>query len=355
MPRTSLPPTPAASTEIAGLEKIHLLDNFVQLPPSALLEHERNTPESGSSVQTSGSSYHPISPPSPSQGYNTSPKLKRTASGSQKNNGLELPPPPSRPRKIIQMKPKESTAPVATTPQTKPHTSPTASKKKAATTNTAAGRKIARKTAHSLIERRRRSKMNEEFDTLKNMIPACDGQDMHKLAILQASIDYVRYLQDCVTDLRNSQDSGTPVPEFKQSNMVLSPNMDRPIPHPHQKNSQPSINAYRSPSNISTATTTPSPAFLPMQSPSSYTLSHQGTNESFRSRPSTSSTQPSPFILPQNANGDMEIERDHEATAALLMLTTDRRGMTQSSHNNQEGDVPRKHGQAMRVKDLLST
>ncbi len=41
---------------------------------------------------------------------------------------------------------------------------------------TAAGRKIARKTAHSLIERRRRSKMNEEFGVLKDMIPACKGQ-----------------------------------------------------------------------------------------------------------------------------------------------------------------------------------
>jgi hypothetical protein len=48
--------------------------------------------------------------------------------------------------------------------------------------NTAVNRKIARKTAHSLIERRRRSKMNEEFGVLKDMIPACCGQEMHKLA-----------------------------------------------------------------------------------------------------------------------------------------------------------------------------
>lgn len=54
--------------------------------------------------------------------------------------------------------------------------------------NTAAGRKVARKTAHSLIERRRRSKMNEEFGVLKDMIPACSGQEMHKLAILQVSL-----------------------------------------------------------------------------------------------------------------------------------------------------------------------
>jgi hypothetical protein len=52
----------------------------------------------------------------------------------------------------------------------------------------AAGRKVARKTAHSLIERRRRSKMNEEFGVLKQMIPACKDQDMHKLAILQVRL-----------------------------------------------------------------------------------------------------------------------------------------------------------------------
>lgn len=57
-------------------------------------------------------------------------------------------------------------------------------KKKQPSATSAAGRKIARKTAHSLIERRRRSKMNEEFAVLKNMIPACTGE-MHKLAILQ--------------------------------------------------------------------------------------------------------------------------------------------------------------------------
>lgn len=59
------------------------------------------------------------------------------------------------------------------------------SKRKQGAGTTAAGRKIARKTAHSLIERRRRSKMNEEFGVLKDMIPACQGQEMHKLAILQ--------------------------------------------------------------------------------------------------------------------------------------------------------------------------
>lgn len=66
-------------------------------------------------------------------------------------------------------------------------TAPSNSKKKQSGAANASGRKMARKTAHSLIERRRRSKMNEEFSTLKDMIPACRGQEMHKLAILQVS------------------------------------------------------------------------------------------------------------------------------------------------------------------------
>lgn len=70
---------------------------------------------------------------------------------------------------------------------------------------TAAGRKIARKTAHSLIERRRRSKMNEEFGVLKDLIPACRGQEMHKLAILQVRL----VLPDGVTEpVKGVKDTG---------------------------------------------------------------------------------------------------------------------------------------------------
>jgi hypothetical protein len=87
------------------------------------------------------------------------------------------------------MKPKETQESPKTSSQTQ-NAKPTAAaangtKRKQTGNTTAAGRKIARKTAHSLIERRRRSKMNEEFGVLKDMIPACRGQEMHKLAILQ--------------------------------------------------------------------------------------------------------------------------------------------------------------------------
>lgn len=74
-------------------------------------------------------------------------------------------------------------------------------KRKAPSSSSAAGRKIARKTAHSLIERRRRSKMNEEFATLKSMVPACNSGDMHKLTILQV-MPSVHFPSDPFQDIR---------------------------------------------------------------------------------------------------------------------------------------------------------
>jgi hypothetical protein len=103
-----------------------------------------------------------------------------------------LPPPPTRNRKIIQMKPKTAAGEKQPEPEIEaaaPAKGAGGRKKGANASNTAASRKVARKTAHSLIERRRRSKMNEEFGVLKDMIPACNGQEMHKLAILQVSHD----------------------------------------------------------------------------------------------------------------------------------------------------------------------
>lgn len=52
--------------------------------------------------------------------------------------------------------------------------------------------------------------MNEEFAVLKDLVPACRGVEMHKLAILQAGIEYVRYLEACVEELRSNQQFVSP-------------------------------------------------------------------------------------------------------------------------------------------------
>ncbi|KAF9740800.1 hypothetical protein PMIN04_000397 [Paraphaeosphaeria minitans] len=230
MPRASFPPTPAPSTDITGKTSAHPgpLDTVqFALPPAAIGSARRSTTETSSSASNaSDSSYRPWSPASPS----ASRKRPSSSQSVVINDDYSLPPPPTRSRKIIQMKPKESqeqskTAPSpASAAKSAPAAGAAAGKRKQSGNTTAAGRKIARKTAHSLIERRRRSKMNEEFGVLKDMIPACAGQDMHKLTILQASIEYMRYLQQCVDDLKAAHRPrrASPTP--------ASPRRERPPP-----------------------------------------------------------------------------------------------------------------------------
>ena len=174
MPRSSLPPTPASSSDIRGKEGPSLSTEKMSfaLPPPAIAS-------AGSNCNSSNSqSSHQIT-----------------------SSDFSLPPPPTRSRKIIQMKPKSQqsggssiTGAQHTAKASNKRgasgsglTSAPASKKQPSATSVA-GKKIARKTAHSVIERRRRSKMNEEFSVLKDMIPACKDQEMHKLAILQVRL-----------------------------------------------------------------------------------------------------------------------------------------------------------------------
>lgn len=170
MPRTSLPPTPASSVDLLGKDPA----------PNA----DRETPLAlPSPALTAASNNGRASKPQPIRPATDKPNFS-------------LPPPPTRSRKYIQMKPAEQSK-TSKTP-TDQSESPKASGKKQISSNaagkkqpsstSAAGKKMARKTAHSVIERRRRSKMNEEFGVLKEMIPACKGQDMHKLAILSVRL-----------------------------------------------------------------------------------------------------------------------------------------------------------------------
>ncbi len=195
MPRPTLPPTPAPSGDLLGREGQQLpsLEQPFALPPPAIVSkpesgareaRSQRAPTSAQALET------PMSPLSPVAGPSTS---RRRSSGGK--DDFTLPPPPTRSRKIIQMKPRSQKAAAASASAAKTSSTTAAAPSTTAATGTskgkqpsatsAAGRKVARKTAHSLIERRRRSKINEEFGVLKEMIPACRDQEMHKLAILQ--------------------------------------------------------------------------------------------------------------------------------------------------------------------------
>ncbi|KAH6682338.1 hypothetical protein F5X68DRAFT_155832 [Plectosphaerella plurivora] len=407
MPRPTLPPTPASSTDIKGKDGGQTLGQLqlsFELPPPAIAQDPSQV--SPSDTHTSPKSY-------PMQASEAVKARRRASSTAQKpaSDAFALPPPPTRSRKIIQMKPRPSqqddvadapeagpsssakaTSVAGKGPVTTPASKEPAAKKKQPSATSAAGRKIARKTAHSLIERRRRSKMNEEFAVLKDMIPACTGE-MHKLAILQASIEYVRYLEDCVTKLKAQRDvaleaaptdSGlqTPSgrdpwgsipqfhPSYQQDPDVEMTGSEAPSPTftaepSHQPSVSPALlsedarnrhNSYSSAStdqrHYSYSSATTSPAF----GPQSYNYGRGGP-----SLPPSALT--SPALVPLREHRDL----DQEATAALLMLNSDRRGSLVGGHSGHQSDRSNSTGSAstpqpsqgtgrgMSVRDLLST
>ncbi|CAG8563196.1 11985_t:CDS:2 [Gigaspora margarita] len=70
-------------------------------------------------------------------------------------------------------------------------------------------RELARKVSHSAIERRRRERINDKIMQLKELIPSCADQDhLHKLSILQSSIEYIQYLQELVITYRKREKDG---------------------------------------------------------------------------------------------------------------------------------------------------
>jgi hypothetical protein len=178
----------------------------------------------------------------------------------------------------------------------------------------------------------------------------------------------VRYLEDCVAKLKaeNSRSNSTPTseqfalpppasrgsysssrryPTYEDEDVEMggseapSPTYSTPVPHSHQPSASPALlphdtrNRQDSYSSASTeqrhysfsASSTTSPALGPAAY--DYALSTA----------SVGSTLTSPALLPLR-------DFDQEATAALLMLNTDRRGTN--------GNIS---GRGMSVKDLLST
>ena len=202
MPRPTMPPTPAPSGDLLGREgkRSSALEQSFTLPPPAMVTKADVRPNGGRSRRILAPSREPEAPLSPTSPVAEDVPTRRQGAGgrpAREKENFTLPPPPARSRKIIQMKPRPHTATASTGAGAKAKSAagaPSAAgasgagRGKQPSTTSAAGRKVARKTAHSLIERRRRSKMNEEFGMLRQMIPACRDQEMHKLAILQVRL-----------------------------------------------------------------------------------------------------------------------------------------------------------------------
>ncbi|KAF3922504.1 hypothetical protein AA313_de0210059 [Arthrobotrys entomopaga] len=208
-----LPPTPKPSTELGPRRTPRLsIDASFNIGPAALtLSPEVLKATSSTRVSTTTKQAPPLSPTSPFTLTPINPseipkqqQRRRTSSSAGTNPGKRkdviIGPPPTRQHPIIQMKPREVVPAISEDTSSK---AVTGSKRKA-TGVSAAKRKIARKTAHSEIERRRRSKMNDQFAKLKSIVPACRNQDMHKLAILEATTEYLAYLEEVIKVYRNA-------------------------------------------------------------------------------------------------------------------------------------------------------
>ncbi|KAF2153100.1 HLH-domain-containing protein [Myriangium duriaei CBS 260.36] len=416
MPAPKLPPTPGASLDLTGKVTASHAPSL-SLGPAARDGGSDRSLSATPSANGSESSYHPVSPVPPSIAKRKQPNSSKPASKS--GDDFALPPPPSRSRKIIQMKPRpdDQQIDVSGTADASAATAKGGRKRGANAGTTAAGRKIARKTAHSLIERRRRSKMNEEFDTLKNMIPACRGQEMHKLAILQASIEYLRYLESCITDLKAAGRSHPSIPQPIDVDTTMDQDdPDEPMSDPEAEKCGPSSTfmAQTAPhSYTQTTSQAPQPTYSPQSLPPLSTVTtvsnpQSSTSPTFppldSSRPRqfslSSSLAASPYILPSSSNTSPVFTAQHksslanvageamqrfsltspalepqdkhhrrersdrEAMAALLMLNSDRRRDTWGSGTG-DAEVGRERptrvsergsrsGGAMSVRDLLS-
>ncbi|GAM87760.1 hypothetical protein ANO11243_057870 [Dothideomycetidae sp. 11243] len=412
MPPPRLPPTPAASLDITGKTTTSHAPS-ISLGPAAREDRSERSFSASPSVNGSDSSYHPASPVSP----NTTRRKPSTSSKAPAKSGddFALPPPPSRPRKIIQMKPGPSeTLPDAAGDADRQLPAAKGGKKRGAgSATTAAGRKVARKTAHSLIERRRRSKMNEEFGVLKDMIPACKGQEMHKLAILQASIEYLRYLEKCIGDLQtNNQAESIASPEGDHDMVMNEDDQDESMREVEHQSSPANTAFANAPTQTSSLAPAPSPvpAYSPHTLPSLSSITTTSSRGATSTSPSyspldptprprqysltSSSVAPSPYMLPLSSTSaspafnpqqhksslatvageamqrftltspalePQENKSDREAMAALLMLNSDRRPgpawtpATTSHPHGSNGARTRGSRQsgAMSVKDLL--
>ncbi|KAG5975167.1 hypothetical protein E4U58_001795 [Claviceps cyperi] len=401
MPRPR-PPLAAGSSTMSSLHKaqsaaVHLAPQLSAstMPPTA--EHSSFNASSLNRLLSS-SSPRSSGPPQAAEAVKT--RLRASAPrGNSKDNAncpFALPPPPTRSRKIIQMKPRaqdDSIAPLPAKPSGRAGSNTTFSsgtaktaanehvsdsrsgstgqgvkRKQPPNATSAAGRKTARKTAHSLIERRRRGKMNEEFDVLRGLVPACT-QQMHKLSVLNCTIEYVQYLQDCVSKLSSQaaveRISLPPIDEFSTSFFAQQRNRLGEVDISDSDSASPRFLAQSDYAHRLSSSTSATASSFSSVSPSIHTEDarrgpHGGQHyHNFDSSNHLERFLPSPTLGPQGhdtyaqsglpGSGPTSFaicaqsDVDSEATTALLMLNNDRRGPNLSSSARR-----------VSVRDLLS-
>ncbi|KAF9111784.1 hypothetical protein BGX27_004439 [Mortierella sp. AM989] len=111
-------------------------------------------------------------------------------------------------------------------------------------------REMMRKVSHSAIERRRRERINDKILQLKHLVPACVDEDhLHKLSILQSTIEYIQYLKSVIPESianakfqkatnNNPNNKTTDMLEALGSNsstMSFAPMMTTGLDHPYSK------------------------------------------------------------------------------------------------------------------------
>jgi hypothetical protein len=235
--------------------------------------------------------------------------------------------------------------------------------------------------------------MNEEFALLKSMIPACTGE-MHKLAILQvsyawlldmyevhakpplpyqASIEYLRYLEDCVAKLKAQHDDDqtrtSQLPSIREfhptfrddtadvdmvddSDAAVSPTFTATPDHGlRQPSASPALYAQDAQAQgHAHGTQAQAHARGRQHSYSSVSTDNRhysysasaGTSPAFGPQGGLGSAFTSPALNPQS-------DLDQEATAALLMLNSDRRGISANAVTKAAANA-----RGLSVRDLLT-
>lgn len=379
MPTPVLPPTPTASAEIAAQERpwtSSSSESNLALPPPALQSAAEDGPLSSKNAINTKTpcSFESTNTRPPNRAVSTSNKKSRLA---PEDGPFSLPSPPTRSRKIIQMKPPRPQAETQSRTKRRKITStstsdPPSTQKSSSSSSFSSSpnhvnttskptKKAIRKTAHSLIERRRRSKMNDAFSTLKDMIPACrtgderaaNGKEMHKLDVLNAGIEYFAYLERCLEKANEKRWEGKIIggrsigrDQKEEMNIECVKEDARPMSVERQHESQ-SEQYYHLPQDKRVEGKKKEEFSLAPAHSCHCRCHSQSRGEEDAGRTTLLPSPPllqSPFLEPQSqghptaqfayvkdAARDRDRERDREETtstaAALLMLTsTDRRG-----------------------------